>query len=108
MDLGHVAVGAFGGDDFVGDIGVGGNAKVAGMGRVWRVVGLGAHDEPGAGDFAAVFVGLGGVSGARGEWLALETSGACGWTRDFVLCAVDNSELRGVSQVHSSAVEFAV
>src|SRR5271170_1554231 len=103
MDLGYVVVGAAGGVDFVGDFGVGGVGEIGGLGCLRVVVGIGFNDESGLGSIAAVFVGVGGVSRARGTCGAVETGGAGGWRGDFVLYAVDCSQLRCFSSIHSGA-----
>src|SRR5579864_8084764 len=108
MDLGHIALGATVGDDFVGDFGVDGLGRVAGLGYVRNVVGLGADDESGVGHSAAVSFGLGSASRERRKQFVVETGGAGRWCCGFVLRALDDSKLRCLPQIYSGAVEFAV
>src|SRR5580692_6328340 len=107
MDLGYVALGAARGFDFVGDFGASGVGEVVRLGSVRSFVGFGVDDESGPGLAAAILTWLGRVSRARRNQLAMETGGAGSWPCDFVLFAVDRAQLRRVSSVHFSALEFA-
>jgi len=108
VDLGYVAVGVAGRFDLVGDFGVGGIGKVAGLGRVRNFVGSSANDESIAGFAAATLTWLGGIPRPRRKPLAVETGRTGGWPRGFVLLAVDRAQLRRFSSVHSGALKFAV
>src|SRR5580704_12431114 len=101
MDLGHLAVGATGGDDFVGDFGTGGIGRVARLGSIWSFVGPGVDDESGPWCAPAVFARVGAVSRARRKRSAVEACGARGRHCYFVLRAVDDSQLCCFSQIYS-------
>ncbi len=64
--------------------------------------------NPALGALLPFLLGWAALRGRGENRAGWQRAGLGGWTRDFVLRAVDDSELRSVSQTHSGAVEFAV